>query len=59
MKNLIEFQPKRASFSQLVPKVWVSLKAKLWALMSPLPAPNVAPASPRGSVAGRLRTVFW
>ena len=52
MKNLIELQPKRNSFSQFELKVWVSLKARPCALMSPSPAPKVKPASPCGSVAG-------
>ena len=58
MLNLIDVQPKRASFSQLLPKLWVSLNAKPWALMLPSPAPNVAPLSPCGSVAGCSRCVF-
>jgi hypothetical protein len=39
--------------------VCVSLNVTLWPLMSPAPAPTVAPASPWGSVAGRNRCVFW
>ena len=53
MKNLIEFQPKRNSFRKFGVNVCVSLNVMLWALMFPSPAPNVAPASPWGSVAGR------
>ena len=59
MKNLIALTPKRNSFSQPDPNVCVSLNVMLCASMLPLPAPNVAPASPWGRVAGRSRTVFW
>ena len=59
MRNLIEFQPKRNSFRNVGENVCVSLKARLWALMLPSPAPKVVPASPCGSVAGRKRCVFW
>ena len=59
MLNLIDDQPNRNSFSQLLPIVCVSLKAKLCALMLPSPAPKVAPASPCGSDAGCSRCVFW
>ena len=59
IRNLIDDQPKRNSFSQSLPSVCVSLKARLCALMLPSPAPNVAPASPCGSVAGCRRCVFW
>ena len=58
MKNLIELQPKRNSFSQFELNVCVSLNAKPCALMLPSPAPKVNPASPCGSVAGRTRCVF-
>ena len=46
MLNLIDDQPNRNSFSQFMPSVCVSLNARLWPLMSPSPAPKVAPASP-------------
>ena len=58
MKNLIELQPTRNFVQQFELNVWVSLKAKPWALMSPSPAPKVNPASPCGRVAGRMRCVF-
>src|SRR6202040_1565473 len=58
IRNLIEDHPKRNSFSQLLLSVCVSFRARLCALMLPSPAPNVVPASPCGSVAGRLRWVF-
>ncbi len=58
MKNLIEFQPKRNSLMKFGEKVWVSLKAMLWPLMLPSPAPKVAPASPCSRVAGWKRWVL-
>ena len=58
LRNLIDDQPKRNSFNQLLLSVWVSFSAKLCALMLPSPAPNVVPASPCGSVAGSARCVF-
>ena len=58
MKNLIELQPKRNSFSQLELNVWVSFNANPCALMLPSPAPKVNPASPCGRLAGSTRCVF-
>ena len=43
MKNLIEDQPKRNSFSRFGRSVCVSLNARLCALMLPSPAPKVKP----------------
>ena len=45
--------PKRNSFNQPEPNVWVSLNVMLQASMLPRPAPKVAPASPCGRFAGR------
>ena len=58
MKNLIEVQPKRNSLRRFGRRVCVSLKARPCALMFPSPAPNVAPASPCGRLAGWIRCVF-
>ena len=58
MKNLIDDQPNRNSFSHFELRMCVSLNARLCALMLPSPAPNVNPASPCGSEAGCSRCVL-